>query len=554
MLLCTPSAPHHLIFAHIRDNMRMQIGKSTSLYRSPEMAHNVNSDAEVVFGPETDIWSLGHIILELAECCYRTEENAGNRMAAADSDLSWMWTLVRTAEGYVPRPSESVPNDFRKNVLEVCLQSDCNKRHTAALLHETLINANGKNKKLWGTTWQTGIEEGYAENEVNDMGKAETDRNIIAPEAAYPVVEEVGGACEYKTTFPECYIGQGAFGSVFKATITKRTYQPNESQNNYLGPSIIAVKSVRVDRERKSQLCEAAVLLKEKDRWEALIKLRHTYLVAYHKFILILWKDHAKIDILMNFCSAGDLADMVTKHHQHQHPLTIPSMITMMSHLASGLNFIHENNFIHGDLKPSNIFINGRTGPKGCCMLLIGDLDNAVPIQDGRIDKTALHGFQYTPAYASPELLKAVALQVCEQSLQRSDVWSLGCVMLDLANCCYLIGDKLFHNPADPHDRIKDDAKGLMLKIIQGYTPFISDQIEEVPRDLIRSCLIANCGQRITAYQLWAKLRTIINNYSDDVRQKTFGRNSVVVNAANGHQLFQPFSVKEKPWFYWMNR
>ncbi|XP_055353517.1 uncharacterized protein LOC129599329 [Paramacrobiotus metropolitanus] len=544
----------------IRDNMRMQIGKSTSLYRSPEMAHNVNPDTEVTFGPETDIWSLGHIILELAECCYgeknpQSSRDAGDRVDAADQDLSWMWRLVRTAEGYIPTPSKSVPNEFRKEIIEVCLQSDCRSRHSAAMLHKTLMGAStvAQNRQLNGTTWLANLEENVVASEDGQMDGAENAREMTAHETMHPIVEEVGGPCEFKAAFPECFIGQGAFGSVFKATVTRFSYQVNGSHVNYLGPSTVAVKSLRVDSEKRRQLSEPAALCKEKERWEALIKLRHSYLVSYHKFILTLWKDNARTDILMNCCSAGDLGDLIQKYHKHKNVLNIPSMITMASHLASGLDFLNENNFIHGDLKPGNIFINGRTGPKGCCMLVIGDLDNAARIHNGRIDKTALRGFQYTTAYASPELLKAVALQACEQSLQRSDVWSLGCVLLDLANCCYLIQDKMYYKAADPCDKIPDNAHDLMLKIIEGYTPYISEQIAEIQAGLIRSCLTVKCDQRITAGQLWKKLRTIINKYSEDVREKTFGRNRVIVNSVEDG-LSDPFSAEQQPWFYWLGK
>ena len=82
--------------------------------------------------------------------------------------------------------------------------------------------------------------------------------------------------------------------------------------------------------------------------------------------------------------------------------------------ITIGLYFLHENNIIHYDIKPSNILINK---------------DYKISICDfGSAFKKGENPSSFTPSYASPEFLIYDKLNINE----KCDIWGLGVIMLEL--------------------------------------------------------------------------------------------------------------------------
>jgi serine/threonine-protein kinase len=84
----------------------------------------------------------------------------------------------------------------------------------------------------------------------------------------------------------------------------------------------------------------------------------------------------------------------------------------LVSELAIGISFLHDNNIIHQDLKPSNIFVTKKEGVK------ILDFGMA-----GLVEKDGLSG---TPAYMAPELIEGSIPD------QRSDLYALGVIIHEM--------------------------------------------------------------------------------------------------------------------------
>ena len=87
-----------------------------------------------------------------------------------------------------------------------------------------------------------------------------------------------------------------------------------------------------------------------------------------------------------------------------------------MIHILKGLKSLHDKNILHRDLKSANIFISEDGKYK------LGDLN---------VSKVMKKGLAYTqtgtPYYASPEVWQDQPYD------SKSDIWSLGCVMYELA-------------------------------------------------------------------------------------------------------------------------
>ena len=86
--------------------------------------------------------------------------------------------------------------------------------------------------------------------------------------------------------------------------------------------------------------------------------------------------------------------------------------------IAEGLKFLHDNNIIHNDIKPSNILINNKGEIKLC------DFGSARY-------KNEEDSFEYTSCYAPPEFLLNID-QIDQKPDEKSDMWALGVIMVEL--------------------------------------------------------------------------------------------------------------------------
>lgn len=100
--------------------------------------------------------------------------------------------------------------------------------------------------------------------------------------------------------------------------------------------------------------------------------------------------------------------------------------------LLEALVYIHKKSIIHRDLKPSNIFLRSDLS------LSIGDFGVATLMDDKRTKTRTTVG---SVNWMAPEVFE-------RPYDERSDVWSFGCIMLEIATCSLLdqsgISDLLF--------------------------------------------------------------------------------------------------------------
>ena len=103
--------------------------------------------------------------------------------------------------------------------------------------------------------------------------------------------------------------------------------------------------------------------------------------------------------------------------HKRRKVLTEFETRYYMKQIVNGVQYLHNNQIIHRDLKLGNLFLNESLQVK------IGDFGLATKIEfDGERKKT-LCG---TPNYIAPEILekKGHSFEV--------DIWSIGCIMYTL--------------------------------------------------------------------------------------------------------------------------
>jgi len=183
-------------------------------------------------------------------------------------------------------------------------------------------------------------------------------------------------------------IGQGGAGAVYTGLDT-------------VTGNIIAVKELLLDDDSDPE-----ALMRET---KVLQGLRHPHVVCLLGADVI----DQTVYIYLEYVSGGSLATMLKQFGR----FPMHTLANYSRQALQGLDYLHSENVIHRDIKPSNILVT-HSGE-----VRIADFGTA-RLADHRTKMT----MQGTPAYMAPEVMQPEAL--VDRS---SDIWSLGCTVLNLA-------------------------------------------------------------------------------------------------------------------------
>ena len=147
---------------------------------------------------------------------------------------------------------------------------------------------------------------------------------------------------------------------------------------------------------------------------ELLKKFMHPNIVQYKESFVA----SDEIVIVMEQCAGGDLSHLISYHQSTSSYFPESTILDWLAQMLSALQHIHSLRIIHRDIKPANIFLtlDGK--------LKLGDFGVSKALD--RTDDVAITQIG-TPLYLSPE--------VCDNQpyTYKSDIWSLGCVIYELA-------------------------------------------------------------------------------------------------------------------------
>jgi serine/threonine protein kinase len=183
-------------------------------------------------------------------------------------------------------------------------------------------------------------------------------------------------------------IGVGNFGEVYKVEVLKGRY----------AGQIVALKVAR-DKTMLPYLWKEA---------QTHILFNHPHILTMQSYLYK--KDRGELFLIYEFMDVGNLKHYVVKHG----PLEEGEALKVIFQVAKGLEFLHNRGYIHGDIKPDNIF--GKRVMKSILWKL-GDFSLLrVRGYSGIID------IKGTVGYIAPEVFK-------NQIHRSSDIFSLGCVL-----------------------------------------------------------------------------------------------------------------------------
>lgn len=183
--------------------------------------------------------------------------------------------------------------------------------------------------------------------------------------------------------------------------------------------------------------------------------MKHPQIVGFHRF----FEDDKNIYIVLELCKKRSMMEL----HKRRKTITEPETRFYMKQLLSGVQYLHEHNIIHRDLKLGNLFLNDELQVK------IGDFGLAAKIEFVGERKKTLCG---TPNYIAPEILtkKGHSFEV--------DVWSIGCIMYTL-----LIGKPPFETSSlkETYAKIKKCDYQLIVNISDQAKHMISMMLQSEP-------------------------------------------------------------------------
>ena len=149
--------------------------------------------------------------------------------------------------------------------------------------------------------------------------------------------------------------------------------------------------------------------------------------------------------IVMDYAEGGDMYTKIAKqkklgkgfryelvHTSDWELLSESQILDWFVQTCLAMKYIHDRKILHRDLKTQNIFLTGRGEIK------IGDFGIARVLQDTYDCAQTAIG---TPYYLSPEICQVTHLTLfdCLTRIQekpynqKSDIWSLGCILYELA-------------------------------------------------------------------------------------------------------------------------
>ncbi|KAL3745242.1 hypothetical protein ACJRO7_014366 [Eucalyptus globulus] len=195
-----------------------------------------------------------------------------------------------------------------------------------------------------------------------------------------------------------------------------------------------------------------------------LSQLRHDNIVRYYGTE----KDDEKIYLVLELMTKGSLAMLYGRYH-----LSDSQVSAYTRQMLNGLQYLHDQNVIHRDIKCANVLVDAS----GFVKLADFGLAKAIEMNDAKSCKGSAF-------WMAPEV---VNLKNTGYGLA-ADIWSVGCTVLEMftGRCPYY-----------PLEIMQ-----ALFRIGKGELPPIPDSLSTDAQDFILTCLEVNPNNRPSAAQL----------------------------------------------------
>ncbi|XP_069097897.1 serine/threonine kinase-like domain-containing protein STKLD1 [Pleurodeles waltl] len=192
----------------------------------------------------------------------------------------------------------------------------------------------------------------------------------------------------------------GAFGTVFVV-------------EDSLGERSVLKKVECVDEGEANRALKEAMTL---------LTLQHPNICAYKEGFIV-WDTKTSsvfLCLVMNYMGNEDLAGLIRGKRENQEAIDETVVQMLLGQAVDALVHIHKRNIIHRNLKPSNILLRDEMS------FVIGDFCVETLMNDEM--KLNIRIDEECKSWMSPEALRF-------SFSGKSDIWSLGCILLEMISC-----------------------------------------------------------------------------------------------------------------------
>ena len=204
-------------------------------------------------------------------------------------------------------------------------------------------------------------------------------------------------------------LGKGGYGRVIQVK--------SKSDNK-----IYAIKEIIIKDEMEISVENI------KNEANILSKFNCNNIVKYYDSYL----DKDKFYILMEYCDGQNLRDFININNKNNELIEENILYNIIIQICIGIKEIHNKNIIHRDLKPENIFMNDK---------------NEIKIGDFGISKYFGTNKEYTKTLKKAGSIEYLAPEILIDGIynEKSDMYSLGCIIYELFNLSKYYIDNLIH-------------------------------------------------------------------------------------------------------------